>query len=195
MTIEKAINHIKYGLIENNYPLPKELGIEVLQMAIEALKMVDDFERAQIITGGRLNGRTYAYKCGLEDGKRKVLEQEPCEDSISRKAVFETIDDCNSDGLKGIFCSYVDGEKFKKYIKELPSVISKGVTVTDFADKCSECGKQKKTKWIIKTHGFPPEPTTVCLKCGFDRDFYIRTIGFDKIKFCPNCGRKIEVEE
>jgi len=54
--------------------------------------------------------------------KAKSLEQEPCEDSISREAVFETIDDCSSDGLKGIFCSYDDGERFKKYIKELPSV-------------------------------------------------------------------------
>jgi hypothetical protein len=89
MTIEEAINHIKYGLIENNYPLPKELGIEVLQMAIEALKMVDDFERAQIITGGRLNGRTYAYKRGLEDGKRKALEQAPDIDKVIATIDFE----------------------------------------------------------------------------------------------------------
>ncbi len=43
------------------------------------------------------------------------------EDMVSRKAVFEAIDDCNSDGLTGIFCSYDDGERFKKYInKKLP---------------------------------------------------------------------------
>lgn len=75
----------------------------------------------------------------------EALKQEPCEDTISRKAVLETIDDCNSDGLKGIFCSYGDGERFKEYIKELPSVIPKGVTVTDFADKCRECGKMRIT--------------------------------------------------
>lgn len=46
-----------------------------LDMAIKALEIVEEFEKAQIITGGRLNGRTYAYKCGLEDGKRKALEQ------------------------------------------------------------------------------------------------------------------------
>lgn len=51
----------------------------------------------------------------------KALEQ-PCEDAVSRKAVFETIDDCNSDGLKSIFCSYDDGERFKEYIKALPQV-------------------------------------------------------------------------
>lgn len=64
-------------------------------------------------------------------------------------------------------------------------------TVQDFVDKCRECGKQEKTNWIIKAHGFPPEPTTVCAKCGFDRDFNIEPRYFDKIKYCPNCGRKL----
>lgn len=96
-----------------------------------------------------------AYKLSMSNGKE--FEQQPCEDSISRKAVFELIDDCNSDGLKGIFCSYVDGEKFKKYIKELPSVISKGVTVTDFADKCRECGKMKNGKWIPVSEKLPED--------------------------------------
>lgn len=98
--------------------------------------------------------------------------QEPCEDCISRKAVFETIDDCDSDGLKGIFCSYVDGEKFKKYIKELPSVIAKGVTVTDFADKCRECGKQKNGKWILNE----------------TQD--VQAVGY-KTYHCSECGREI----
>lgn len=50
------------------------------------------------------------------------LSQQPCDDCISRKAVLEIIEDCNSDGLKGIFCSYKDGKRFEKYIKELPPV-------------------------------------------------------------------------
>lgn len=54
--------------------MPKK---EALDVAIKALETLEEFEKAQIITGGRLNGRTYAYKCGLEDGKRKALEQEP----------------------------------------------------------------------------------------------------------------------
>lgn len=55
----------------------------------------------------------------------KALEQQPCEDAVSRQAVLETIDVCNSDGLKGIFCSYDDGERFKAYIKDLPPVTPK----------------------------------------------------------------------
>lgn len=46
---------------------------EAINMAVQALETLEEFERAQIITGGRLNGRTYAYKCGLEDGKRKAI--------------------------------------------------------------------------------------------------------------------------
>jgi hypothetical protein len=48
------------------------LVIEAKDMAIKALELVEEFEKAQIITGGRLNGRTYAYKCGLADGIRKA---------------------------------------------------------------------------------------------------------------------------
>lgn len=54
----------------------------------------------------------------------------------------------------------------------------------------------KTGHWITISHGFPAEPTSVCSECGFDRDFYIRTRGFDKIKYCPNCGcRMIEPQE
>ena len=45
-------------------------AISVQAEIITALELKEQFEKAQIITGGRLNGRTYAYKCGLEDGKK-----------------------------------------------------------------------------------------------------------------------------
>ena len=63
----------------------------------------------------------------------KALEQQS-DDCVSRAAVFETIDDCNSDGLKGIFCSYDDGERFKEYIKKLPPV-------TPTHGTCKDCGR------------------------------------------------------
>lgn len=47
----------EYKFLQENY--------EALDMAIKALEIVNDFERANIITGGRLNGRAYAYKCGF----------------------------------------------------------------------------------------------------------------------------------
>ena len=58
-----------------------------------------------------------------------------------------------------------------------------------------EVQEPKTGHWIGRFHGFPPEPTTVCSECGFDRDFYIRPIGFDELKFCPNCGAKMQERE
>lgn len=132
-------------------------------------------------------------------GMTSVTPQ-PCEDCVSRKAVFETIDDCNSDGLKGIFCSYRAGLRFKEYIKDLPPVTPKGVTVTDFADKCRECGKQKKGKWIdtkeisINVRGQIVHEV-ICSKC--DGISYFRSMGNKYIgaNLCPNCGAEMESEE
>lgn len=60
-------------------------------------------------------------ECEHCDYKIQKLEQHS-DDCVSRQAVLETIDACNIDGLKGIFCSYDDGERFKEYIKVLPPV-------------------------------------------------------------------------
>lgn len=81
MTNEEAIKMLEYirytGNGESEY---KNCAQSIaLDMAIKALETLEEFEKAQIITGGKLNGRTYAYKCGLEDGKRKALEQESTE--------------------------------------------------------------------------------------------------------------------
>lgn len=38
MTIDEAINHIKYGIIENNYPLQRDLGIEACNLALDTMR-------------------------------------------------------------------------------------------------------------------------------------------------------------
>jgi hypothetical protein len=58
---------------------------------------------------------------------------EPCEDCISRKMAVEAV----AEALKNTFVEYEDIAK--KIIDKLPSVIPQ--TVTEFADKCKECGK------------------------------------------------------
>lgn len=88
VTTENAIKHLKFlrkifcdGYMKN---IPKNSisyqatlkEKEFYDMAIKSLETMEEFERAQILVGGRLNGRAYAYKCGLEDGKRKALEKE-----------------------------------------------------------------------------------------------------------------------
>lgn len=76
MTKEEAIKLLVNATYSDEWQGNEDLTT-ANNMAIEALETLEEFERAQIITGGRLNGRTYAYKCGLEDGKCKALEQEP----------------------------------------------------------------------------------------------------------------------
>lgn len=128
---------------------PDEVA-EAIEMAIQALEIVNDFESARIITGGRLNGRTHAYKCGLADGQRLAkgekifnvlpLEQQPCEDAVSRKSL-EQISQEYMDALKNLHeieaLMYVI--PLVKRLLDLPSVQPQ--TVTEFADKCKECGK------------------------------------------------------
>lgn len=75
MTREEAIKLLVNATYSNEWQGNEDLTT-AHNMAIEALEIVEEFEKAQIISSGRLNGRTYAYKCGLEDGKRKALEQE-----------------------------------------------------------------------------------------------------------------------
>ena len=143
-----------------------------------------------------LFGKAPCKKEELEDLCKLVLtalEQEPTKndlgvDCVSRKDVFETIDDCNSDGLKGIFCSYDDGERFKEYIKNLPPVTlqepktghwiemhddwGNGI-ITDRRYKCSVC------------HGKHIDPEMGEWHEVFDY----------KYPFCPNCGAKMAESE
>lgn len=73
-------------------------------------------------------------------------------------------------------------------LKELPPVIPpKGVTVTDFADKCRECGKQKKGKWE-RGYSFSDGEYVKCTVCGE----IIKCIY--PMHYCPNCGAEMESE-
>lgn len=62
---------------------------------------------------------------------------------------------------------------------------------------------RKKSKWVTKYHGFPPEPYTACSNCDYDIDFEISklvkadafTIKPYRPKFCPNCGAEMENKE
>lgn len=89
----------------------------------------------------------------------QAQEQPTSEDCVSRKAVLETIEDCSSDGLKGIFCSYVDGERFKEYIERLPSITTKHGSCMDckynrsvysriigYTDEYCDCGHRNEMR-------------------------------------------------
>lgn len=131
------------------------------------------------------------------DTKEK-LEQEPSGDCISKQAVIELMRSLtrwcvrSEDGKFNNIGLLYDDVMFG--IEQLPSVTPKGVTITDFADKCRECGKQKKGKWIY-VHHLENKITYDSWKCSeCQHDFSSEeesTVDFDEYKYCPNCGAKM----
>lgn len=72
MTIEDAMNHIKYGIIENNYPLQRDLGIEACNVAMNTMrkykKIVQIMERT-VDDGTSMYDTLQEIEEVIEDGK------------------------------------------------------------------------------------------------------------------------------
>ena len=146
----------------------------------EAIQILKQREccRECVVDNGDCNACDNAFEMAI-----KALEQEPCDDCISRQAVLETIEDCNSDGLKGIFCSYNDGERFKAYIKDLPSVTPKEKTGYWIDDNENEIDAQYG-KHLYR-----------CSECDKYANNFVAGLedwwDIEKPNFCPNCGIKM----
>jgi hypothetical protein len=98
----------------------------------------------------------------------KALEQQPCEDSISRQAVMDAIEDDNRNGHYSCFASNNDAQCFKDVIRSLPSVT------------------QKSGKWIVheKPYGIR------YLECPYCNIWYLNE-HLIRNSYCPNCGAKM----
>ena len=123
--------------------------------AIEVLKSDEPkYCDRNICTSNEYNG-IGCDEC--EVTKSQILEleqQEPCEDAVSRQAVIETIDsriyqikrDANAINKSYSHLSFAEGVhdgycRLKCDLRILPSVTPE--SVTDFVDKCRECGREK----------------------------------------------------
>lgn len=105
----------------------------------------------------------------------KALEQEPCEDCVSRQAVIDAIDDDNRNGHYSCFATNNDAECFKQIIRDLPSVTP----------------QTKMGHWIDIMVG--DMPAQGCDRCN---TFYPLAYTGGGHKFCPNCGtRMVEPQE
>lgn len=106
----------------------------------------------------------------IDSACNRVLEQERCEDAISRQAVLDMLEDINGE-TEGVGFYY---EHYVEYIKNLPSVTP----------------EEKIGHWIkIKNS----RGTTVALRCSCCGNSPKRGISSD---YCPNCGAKMkEVDE
>jgi hypothetical protein len=92
------------------------------------------------------------FHCTIEKAEKELRivedKKDPCEDCISRQAAIRWVKtECNPYGKPTL--DFESGKKIIKYLKQMPSVIPKGVTITDFADKCRECGREKVLDKII----------------------------------------------
>lgn len=110
----------------------------------------------------------------------KSLEQEPCEDCVSREEakqfLYERIDRLNDDELYDIFSRIIDD-----MYNELPSVTP----------------KPKAGHWInAKVGKLFPSNDFKCSECGNVLDFNGVNCGRGDANYCPNCGAKMqEVKE
>lgn len=104
----------------------------------------------------------------------KALEQEPCEDTVSRQAVLDALRTCFDtycvyDENNGT--DYIDYDEAIDEVLDLPSVTPKQKIGRWIDDKCSVCGKGIED--LISS----PE--------------WYRN---EEPKFCPYCGIKLEGE-
>ena len=112
----------------------------------------------------------------------KALEQQPCEDAISRQATINAIGDVpdHDDGMVWEALSHAQRD-----VALLPPVQPKPKTetITEFADRCRECGKQKKGHWIKIT----PSGIYMCSEC----EQNVLTGDIDAYHYCHHCGVKM----
>lgn len=87
------------------------------------------------------------------DDVLEVLKQQPCEDCISRESIKQKLQEHHDFFVNayGGFSNLPQNDKSRvdeitnciAMVVNEPPVTPKGVTVTDFADKCRECGREK----------------------------------------------------
>lgn len=113
------------------------------------------------------------------------LDQEPCEDTISKQAVNILVDEL-ARAISDERCCVSRGRSTATIIQDildLPPVTKKTETVTEFADRCRECGKMRTGHWIDIIINEDMSGVR-CSKCGFEYP----GIGSN---FCPDCGAKM----
>ena len=143
---------------------------KAFEMAIKALEIVEEFDNAQIITSGSLNGRAFAYKCGLEDGERKALEKQS-DDCMSRQAV--------TDAVENTIAKYIPTfiGQYEKIPLELARAIKDVPPVTPT--------RKSGLRWIER---FDNEDKWLeCPHCHKDSD--------NAYAYCPNCGASFKEEK
>lgn len=119
----------------------------------------------------------------------KALEQEPCEDAISRQAAIDAVKarityakaiDKNGNAYNMFESENAELEKAIRNIEILPSVVRENQT----------------GHWIdAKVGKFFPSNDFKCSECGNILDFGGVNCGRGDANYCPNCGAKMGGEQ
>ena len=142
-----------------------------------ALKKIYDYEmtRDERVAISILNAYKVGYESGMED-----LEQQPCDDAISREAVIEATHHCG------------DLQEVRGVVQQLPSVNPQpsehfidGVHAMGYREGYKDAQKQKSGKWLYKEITDDYRVTGQCSECKERRIID---------NYCPNCGAKMESE-
>ncbi|MBQ7265123.1 MAG: hypothetical protein IJS61_03405 [Firmicutes bacterium] len=119
-------------------------------------------------------GVTYVLTDDDVDEIIKALEQQPCEDAISRQAVLDEMIQIGMETFK----TYNDYSKLFDFVDNMPSVTP-----------------QPKTGHWIEKDGYDGDTYYDCSECG---EIWVAIEGTpwdNGMNYCPNCGAKMEVEE
>lgn len=161
MTREEAKKELSKLIFELGFEDNVDDKVCALNMAIQALSQeptVDEMERE------------YEKSKALF---HKIVE---CDDAISRKDVINAIDKWISE--------YKPQHYLIQSIRELPSVTQKSESVTEFADRCRECGARygkllkqlrEQTRWIPVSERLPQKDDLylICFDDGeYELDYF-----------------------
>jgi len=174
MTREPFIAHSE--LTNEIYIVTNKEKYRVTEQAIKAVKAIKALEQEYCIQEKQANADNIdaVYIDGFKAGYSQArfdLEQEPCEDCISRQAVLDCL---TATGLKKY--DFILNARDK--IKNLPSVKPQEPKTGHWIEVIDEIDNLGNKTWHHK-----------CSICGNEDS------GWGNYKYCPNCGARMESEE
>jgi hypothetical protein len=90
--------------------------------------------------------------------------------------------------------AFISGQRSgKSFINHLCNAVANGIpqeTVTEFADRCRECGKMRTGHWIVKKDCEGKTRKCICDKCGYETGKYT----WKNPNYCAECGVRMIVE-
>ena len=177
MTLDEAIKHAEEIAEENQRVVDtKDVTIDML--------FCDDEEIEEHLANYQKRAEDYRQLAKWLRDYKRLKEQEPCEDAISRRAVLEYIKGSEAD-----LWHDSENELVRQDIKELPPAIPQPKTGRWIVDSAtsSQIGIHGKKTFSYEVH---------CDKCRWKWAYATDKKDSIPSNYCPNCGTKmIEPQE